>query len=205
MSQREGAYPCSGLTASQLTPHSLLPMFLAHCFRLRDPWQCECTPDGATRWSRVFHRPTGLETDDALWLVCSGLPAGRRRHLQRRTPHAAATTPARINTTSPAASPTPTASKSTPLRPPASSLQPPASAPSPTTSASASSAARRDAKKTGGAPARSARLATFEFVGRSSRPRTRQHRDATGVGRRPLAARDQPRHHERGRCGLRNQ
>ena len=51
-------------------------MFLAHTFRLRDPWQCECTLDGGVRWSRVFHRPTGLEADDALWLVCSGLPPG---------------------------------------------------------------------------------------------------------------------------------
>ncbi len=55
-------------------------MFLAHSFRLRDPWQCDCTLEGPTggavRWSRVFHRPTGLEDDDALWLVCSGLPSG---------------------------------------------------------------------------------------------------------------------------------
>jgi hypothetical protein len=51
-------------------------MFLAHSFRLRDPWQCEREANGAVRWSRVFHRPTGLEDDDALWLVCSGLPAG---------------------------------------------------------------------------------------------------------------------------------
>jgi hypothetical protein len=50
-------------------------VFLAHSFRLRDPWQCDCLTTGATRWSRVFHRPTGLEDDDALWLVCSGLPA----------------------------------------------------------------------------------------------------------------------------------
>ncbi len=51
-------------------------MFLAHSFRLRDPWQCEHGEDGTVCWSRVFHRPTGLEDDDALWLVCSGLPAG---------------------------------------------------------------------------------------------------------------------------------
>jgi hypothetical protein len=51
-------------------------MFLAHSFRLRDPWQCEALEGGALRWSRVFHRPTGLEDDDALWLVCAGLPAG---------------------------------------------------------------------------------------------------------------------------------
>ncbi len=63
-------------------------MFLAHSFRLRDPWQCERTAEGATRWSRVFHRPTGLEPDDALWLVCSGLPAGALVSInnQRLTP-----------------------------------------------------------------------------------------------------------------------
>jgi hypothetical protein len=49
-------------------------MFLAHSFRLRDPWQREAADDGATRWTRGFHRPTGLEGDDALWLVISGLP-----------------------------------------------------------------------------------------------------------------------------------
>ena len=51
-------------------------MFLAHSFRLRDPWHCEPAPEGGLRWSRVFHRPTGLEPDDELWLVVSGLPAG---------------------------------------------------------------------------------------------------------------------------------
>jgi hypothetical protein len=51
-------------------------MFLAHSFRLRDPWQREELGDGGVRWSRGFHRPTGLEPDDELWLVCSGLPAG---------------------------------------------------------------------------------------------------------------------------------
>jgi hypothetical protein len=50
-------------------------VFLAHSFRLRDPWQFEAAAGGAARWSRVFHRPTGIEPDDELWLVCSGLPA----------------------------------------------------------------------------------------------------------------------------------
>ena len=59
-------------------------MFLAHSFRLRDPWKCECAEDGAVCWSRVFHRPTGLEDDDALWLVCSGLPAGAAVTLNRQ-------------------------------------------------------------------------------------------------------------------------
>jgi hypothetical protein len=49
-------------------------MFLAHSFRLRDPWQCEALAQGGVLWTRAFHRPTGLEEDDALWLVCSGLP-----------------------------------------------------------------------------------------------------------------------------------
>lgn len=51
-------------------------MFLAHSIRLRDPWQCAALDDGGVRWSRRFHRPTGLEADDQLLLVLSGLPAG---------------------------------------------------------------------------------------------------------------------------------
>ena len=51
-------------------------MFLAHSIRLRDPWQCAALADGGVRWSRRFHRPTGLEADDQLLLVLSGLPAG---------------------------------------------------------------------------------------------------------------------------------
>ena len=50
-------------------------MFLAHSIRLRDPWQGEPLPYGGVRWTRVFHRPTGLEPDDSLCLVISGLPA----------------------------------------------------------------------------------------------------------------------------------
>ena len=50
-------------------------MFLAHSIRLRDPWQCAATAEGGVRWSRRFHRPTGLEADDQLLLVLSGLPA----------------------------------------------------------------------------------------------------------------------------------
>ncbi|BBO34037.1 hypothetical protein [Lacipirellula parvula] len=51
-------------------------MFLAHSIRLRDPWQCAATEQGGVCWSRRFHRPTGLEADDQLLLVVSGLPAG---------------------------------------------------------------------------------------------------------------------------------
>jgi hypothetical protein len=49
-------------------------MFLAHSIRLRDPWQCERTDAGAMCYTRTFHKPTGLEPDDDLWLVLSGLP-----------------------------------------------------------------------------------------------------------------------------------
>lgn len=50
-------------------------MFLAHSIRLRDPWQRAATEQGGVRWSRRFHRPTGMEADDQLLLVLSGLPA----------------------------------------------------------------------------------------------------------------------------------
>jgi hypothetical protein len=49
-------------------------MFLAHSIRLRNPWQRAATEGGGTRWSRHFHRPTGLEPDDQLLLVLSDLP-----------------------------------------------------------------------------------------------------------------------------------
>jgi hypothetical protein len=50
-------------------------VFLAHSIRLRDPWQCEPLEGGGLRWTRVFHRPTGLEPDDSLCLVICDLPA----------------------------------------------------------------------------------------------------------------------------------
>ena len=70
-------------------------MFLAHSFRLRDPWQCERRASGALCWSRVFHRPTGLEPDDAFWLVCSLLPSGAivTMNGQRLTPGATGVPP----------------------------------------------------------------------------------------------------------------
>ncbi|MDC0936495.1 hypothetical protein OAS39_09415 [Pirellulales bacterium] len=52
--------------------------FLAHSFRLRRPWECEAIDTDAVRYSRVFHRPTGIEPGDAIWLVASGLPEQAR-------------------------------------------------------------------------------------------------------------------------------
>lgn len=60
-------------------------MFLAHSIRLRDPWQCEGNPQGGFRWTRTFHRPTGLEADDDLWLVLSGLPEGAKVNVNGHT------------------------------------------------------------------------------------------------------------------------
>ncbi len=68
-----------GIRSSFVIRHSgfvIPPMFLAHSFRLRDPWQFAATEQGGVRWSRRFHRPTGMEGDDQLLLVLSGLPAG---------------------------------------------------------------------------------------------------------------------------------
>jgi hypothetical protein len=65
---------CSDIRHSTFGNSSFTPLFLVHSIRLRDPWQCERTDDGATRWTRTFHKPTGLEADDDLWLVLSGMP-----------------------------------------------------------------------------------------------------------------------------------
>src|SRR5690349_16740182 len=72
-------------------------MFLAHSFRLRDPWRCEPVEQGGVRWSRVFHRPTGLEPDDELWLVVSGLPEGAQLTVNG---HAFAAGATQVNVTS---------------------------------------------------------------------------------------------------------
>jgi hypothetical protein len=121
-------------------------MFLAHSFRLRDPWQCEAT-EGGVRWSRVFHRPTGLEEDDELWLVVSGLPLSAQvavnGHCPPRGRESLATIGAETNASAPVdkdSQPLPAspheyrvthllrdANQVEILLPPASSLQPPAS------------------------------------------------------------------------------
>ena len=73
MSQK-GRVSALGSGSQPIAHGSQLPMFLAHSIRLRDPWQCEPADDGGLRWSRVFHCPTGLESDDQLVLVITGLP-----------------------------------------------------------------------------------------------------------------------------------
>lgn len=50
-------------------------MHVAHSFRLREPWQREVLED-CVRWSRGFHKPTGLEPGQQLWIVVSGAPEG---------------------------------------------------------------------------------------------------------------------------------
>ena len=44
---------------------------MPHTIRLRDPWQYEPIAAGGARWSRAFHRPTGLTGRETVWLVVS--------------------------------------------------------------------------------------------------------------------------------------
>ena len=43
----------------------------SHTIQLRDPWRHERATGGGVRWSRVFHRPTGLTERETVWLVVS--------------------------------------------------------------------------------------------------------------------------------------
>src|SRR5262245_10571115 len=40
-----------------------------HTIRLRGPWDQEPLQDGQIRWTRCFHRPTGLDPGSRVWLV----------------------------------------------------------------------------------------------------------------------------------------
>jgi len=45
---------------------------MAHSIRLREPWQCEPLGGegrGGVKYSRRFHRPTGLEATSRVWLI----------------------------------------------------------------------------------------------------------------------------------------
>ena len=90
--------------------HSIMT---SHIIHLRDPWQCERASEGGVRWSRAFHRPTGLTERETVWLVITdksavielnghvlaaaeGVPVGRyditdrllaRNHLVIQVPH----------------------------------------------------------------------------------------------------------------------
>jgi hypothetical protein len=46
-----------------------------HVIRLRGPWHQEPLPGGSVRYSRRFHRPTGLESGDRVFLVLDGSAA----------------------------------------------------------------------------------------------------------------------------------
>ncbi len=47
-----------------------------HVIRLRGPWQQEPLPGGLIRYSRRFHRPTGLESGERVYLVVGKAAAG---------------------------------------------------------------------------------------------------------------------------------
>jgi hypothetical protein len=42
-----------------------------HTIHLRDPWQRQPAESGCTRWTRAFHRPTGISEQEKVWLVIS--------------------------------------------------------------------------------------------------------------------------------------
>ena len=47
-----------------------------HVIRLRGPWQQESRPGGIVRYSRRFHKPTGLEGGERVWLVIDSAASG---------------------------------------------------------------------------------------------------------------------------------
>ncbi len=47
-----------------------------HVIRLRGPWQLEPLGDGGACCRRTFHKPTGLDAGERVWLVVER-PAGR--------------------------------------------------------------------------------------------------------------------------------
>jgi hypothetical protein len=47
-----------------------------HVIRLRGPWQAEPLSGGMVRYSRRFHRPTGLDGGDRVFLVVDEAAAG---------------------------------------------------------------------------------------------------------------------------------
>ena len=42
---------------------------MPHLIRLREPWEREPLDEGAVRFTRRFHRPTGLDESSRVWLV----------------------------------------------------------------------------------------------------------------------------------------
>jgi hypothetical protein len=44
-----------------------------HTIRLQGPWQCESLAGGLVRYSRSFHRPTGLGPGHRTWLTIRGV------------------------------------------------------------------------------------------------------------------------------------
>jgi len=43
----------------------------SHTIRLRDPWQYAPVSAAGSRWTRAFHRPTGLTEREQVWLIVS--------------------------------------------------------------------------------------------------------------------------------------
>jgi hypothetical protein len=52
-------------------PQSDFRISSMHTIHLRDPWQRQPAESGGTRWTRAFHRPTGISERENVWLVIS--------------------------------------------------------------------------------------------------------------------------------------
>jgi len=66
-------------------PHSAFAM---HTIRLRGPWEQESLAGELVRWTRRFHKPTGLDDNSRVWLVIENVAGeidvtlnGRPMHL----------------------------------------------------------------------------------------------------------------------------
>jgi hypothetical protein len=46
-----------------------------HTIRLRGPWEHQTLEGGLVRYTRRFHRPTGLEGGERVWLIVDGRAA----------------------------------------------------------------------------------------------------------------------------------
>jgi|SRR4051812_3068876 hypothetical protein len=48
---------------------SIVYFGMSHVIRLREPWERQSLDDGTIRFTRRFHRPTGLNANSRVWLV----------------------------------------------------------------------------------------------------------------------------------------
>lgn len=67
-----------------LHPSAFIPHPLPHIIRLREPWERQPLGDGTVRYTRRFHRPTGLDARSRVWLVVEGVEGDAEVALNER-------------------------------------------------------------------------------------------------------------------------